>query len=182
MGGAGDDAIASGNGFDYLDGGDGNDTVLLANDTHAIAIDLTTGNILYTSLEAEEDAVPWQVFNFEHASGTRFDDTLTGDGGDNQLDGNDGNDILIGGGGNNVLTGGEGSDRFDLAANGFAAIADFQTGIDTLGLPTGIAFADLAIVPDTDPAHTAIWNGTHLIARLEGISSSAIAAENFQHI
>jgi Ca2+-binding RTX toxin-like protein len=65
------------------------------------------------------------------------------------LDGGDGNDTLHGGDGDDVLIGGAGSDRFAFSGNnGTDTIADFQPGIDTIGLSGyGAAlssFSDLA--------------------------------------
>ena len=51
------------------------------------------------------------------------------------LDGGAGNDTLHGGAGDDVLIGGAGSDRFAFSgSNGADTIADFQHGIDTIGL------------------------------------------------
>ncbi len=65
------------------------------------------------------------------------------------LDGGAGNDTLHGGAGDDVLIGGAGSDRFAFSGgNGTDTIADFQHGIDTIGLSGyGAAlssFSDLA--------------------------------------
>lgn len=64
------------------------------------------------------------------------DDIVKGDAGDDTLMGGAGNDILVGGAGANTLTGGLGADVFvvDSAATMAAAISDFLSGTDHVGL------------------------------------------------
>ena len=61
---------------------------------------------------------------------------LIGNAEDNILNGMDGNDTLIGGGGHDTLTGGAGADTFmiDRIAHMVAAISDFTSGTDHIGL------------------------------------------------
>ena len=61
------------------------------------------------------------MLNFEHLTGSNYNDRLTGNslantlrgsGGNDQLNGASGNDVLVGGSGTDQLTGGSGLDRF----------------------------------------------------------------------
>jgi Ca2+-binding RTX toxin-like protein len=80
---------------DYVDGtqyhaGDGNDTVVLANDAAAAA---AAGYVVSTAFRGGDG-----------------DDTITGGGLDDEIHGDDDNDTLIGGGGGDTLSGGDGND------------------------------------------------------------------------
>lgn len=123
-GGAGDDTIEGGSGGDILDGGLGVDTLsyLLsdngANPLAGVTVNLTTG--LASGGDAAGDSIV--LGSFENLTGTRLDDTLTGDGGANVITGKDGsdtiyglagNDTLYGALGNDVLYGGDGNDLID---------------------------------------------------------------------
>ena len=194
VGGDGNDDLIGGPGTDTIDGGSGVDRVFFddifrSGDEYAVNANLAEGKA--TFIDGGGQTQTETIRNVESAIGGLLDDTLVGDAGANTLEGNDGDDSLIGGAGDDILSGGSGnntlrgdsgSDRFDLALDGFAAIADFQPGTDFLGLPAGVTFTDLTIAPDIDPTHTLIWNGTNPIARLENISSTTIGAANFQNI
>lgn len=158
-GGSGDDHFAFFNfsdtaGADYIDGGEGVDTVdyrASFSSTH-ILIDLSTGA---ASMGAT-------VVNVENAIGA-FDsnDTLRGDSAANLLWGVSGDDILIGEGGNDILigdegadtlTGGDGADVFVGApSTGADQIIDFSGGVDKLALSSTDVFgAEGDFAPD-DP-------------------------------
>ena len=59
------------------------------------------------------DAEGDTLVNIEHLIGSRYNDTLAGDGEDNILKGEDGDDVLFGGpaGGDDMMYGGKGDDR-----------------------------------------------------------------------
>jgi len=170
-GGAGDDTIIGGagelvtngaGGFggggvssstylgDYLNGGDGIDTVSYATSSAGVSVDLVFQQ-QFGYVAGGGDAQGDHLSNFENITGSNFDDTLTGDAGANVLTGLDGNDTLMGrdsndtlisGAGNDTLTGdgsmqaggpGAGSDTFVFAPNsGQDTITDFQEGIDKI--------------------------------------------------
>src|SRR6185369_12437762 len=92
--------IDGGRGADKLDGGAGYDTVTFAGAGQAVQVDLSTGK------SSENDTLQ----GFEKLVGSRFDDTLTGDGGANRLEGGAGADVLVGGAGDDELEGGQGAD------------------------------------------------------------------------
>ncbi len=84
--------------------------------------------------------------NFEHLSGSQFNDNLTGDAGDNNIFGQDGDDTINGGvgddqlfgnGGSDTIAGGEGQDVFIFNAtdDGNDIINGFETAIG--GAPDG---------------------------------------------
>jgi Ca2+-binding RTX toxin-like protein len=158
-GGSGDDHFAFFNfsdsaGADYVDGGEGVDTVdyrASFSSTH-ILVDLSTGA---ASMGAT-------VVNIENAIGA-FDanDTLRGDSGANVLWGVSGNDILIGEGGNDILigdegadtlTGGDGADVFVGApSTGADQIIDFSGGVDKLVLSSTDVFGAEGDFAPNDP-------------------------------
>jgi Ca2+-binding RTX toxin-like protein len=92
--------VSTGN--DAIDGGAGIDTVNYAEGggrTEGVNVNLATG-VGGTISGGEIDA----LINVENVFGTRFDDTLIGDGGDNILAGQLGNDLLDGGGGSDTVS------------------------------------------------------------------------------
>ena len=179
-GDSGNDILNSGNGNDVLNGGDGNDTLhggLAGSDF----LDGGSGDDVVSS-EAGSDVL----------NGGSGNDTLFGGSGGDALNGGDGNDTLSGGSGSDILNGGSGfnllgggseleGDRFDLDINGFAEIADFQPGIDLIGLPSELPFSSLTIQSDAN-ANTLIHNGTSVFARLNFVSASDVTASSFQAI
>src|SRR5204863_431729 len=90
-----------GAGNDTLDGGSGNDTASFAGAGNGVAVNLAAGSASGDGSDT--------LTGIEHAIGSGFDDTLTGDGGANRLDGAGGNDLLVGGGGNVQCDGGDGA-------------------------------------------------------------------------
>jgi Ca2+-binding RTX toxin-like protein len=110
--GPGADTLNPGLGNDDLDGGAGSDTIAWDFDgyspEHGADIDLETGRIA-------DDATGWTdtVTGVERIEGTRYADTLRGDGSDNVLRGYGGADVIEGGGGADALDGGSHDDRVD---------------------------------------------------------------------
>ena len=98
-GGAGADRIEGGGGADTLSGGDGagTDTLVYAGSNAPVSVNLLTGAA--SGGHADGDALS----GFEHLRGSRFNDSLTGDGGNNRIDGGAGGDALAGGGGRDTL-------------------------------------------------------------------------------
>ena len=149
-------ASSTADGDDTFDGGDGIDAYFALNATAAVAIDLDEGSATGASIGNDK------LVNVEDASGSGFDDflsgndlvntlhglggvdTLFGAGGRDSLFGEDGNDILRGGAGGDFLTGGNDSDTFDynsLADSGITAstrdqILDFVHAADEIDLST----------------------------------------------
>lgn len=102
----GDDTLEGGDGADTLDGGTGNDWVSYSGSARAITINLATN--------ANAGGAAGDVISLiEHVSGSRFGDTITGDGNGNVVDGGAGNDTITGGGGSDRIAGGLGTDSLD---------------------------------------------------------------------
>jgi Ca2+-binding RTX toxin-like protein len=120
VGGGGDDFLKGGRGSDVLEGGVyAEDTASWFDDggTGPVTVNLLTG---VAARGAERDALG----GIENVTGTRWGDTLIGDGwvnilrgaaGDDVLLGQDHNDTLIGGFGDDLLDGGDGADRADYS-------------------------------------------------------------------
>jgi len=89
----GNDALSGGAGADYLDGGSGSDTVYYEQSTAAVQIDLSahTGR----GGNAEGD----RIINIENVIGSRFNDTIVGNGVSNRIASGYGQDMLSGGSG-----------------------------------------------------------------------------------
>ena len=99
QGGEGADSIEGGSGADSLSGGGGTgtDTLVYAGSNAAVSVNLLAGTA--SGGHAGGDTIS----GFEHLRGSRFDDSLTGDGGNNRIDGGAGGDTLTGGGGRDTL-------------------------------------------------------------------------------
>ena len=139
-GGAGPDWLEGGPGADQLDGGEGEDGAQYTWSNAGIRVHLGTGTA------AGGDASGDSFNSIEHLSGSRHQDTLTGDGGTNRLWGQDGDDHLagLGGGdwlnggmGDDVLLGGRGNDTFAFAygrePSGEDVIRDFGDDLSPAG-------------------------------------------------
>lgn len=121
-GGGGNDVLNGGTGRDRLNGGAGVDTADYANAARGVRADLQFAGS--NTGEAAGDT----FVSIEGLSGSRWGDTLAGNGSSNTLSGGGGNDSLIGRGGNDKLYGGAGNDRLNGGAG--ADRLDGGTGID----------------------------------------------------
>jgi Ca2+-binding RTX toxin-like protein len=176
---AGDDVIDGGSGSDHLYGGTGADVlrggaqVDLArydNAAEGVWVDLSLGQGL--AGEATGDTLS----DIEGLVGSRFGDTLVGDGGSNTLygqggddvlkggagvdtlEGGDGNDHLYGGVGGDILRGGDGVDlaRYDTSATG--VWVDLNQGVGLAGDASGDTFSAIEGVVGSASADTLIGN------------------------
>ena len=146
-GGDGDDEFWYGNfndtspeGHDLIDGGAGNDRVLIFS-PGAVTVDLGAG----TYSTGVGTGTLTGVEGIDASSGA---DRLTGDSGANRLRGGSGDDTLNGGGGVDSLSGGTGADTFIFAEAPGVSTADsiiegasfiwFETGVDTIELDAGV--------------------------------------------
>ena len=107
FGNGGNDILEGGTGADHLDGGDGIDRA----DYRASKAGITVNLGLNFGLggEAQGDT----FFSIENVFGSRYADTLHGDGGKNVLAGRNGDDTLNGEGGADRLLGGNGKDTLN---------------------------------------------------------------------
>lgn len=167
--GDGDDYIIPGNdlGYDYIDGGNGVDTVSYIYNSGKLEIDLNTGEVLINNI-LEDD-----LENIENIDGVKNDqntlygnaadnvlsggdysdllkgfdgeDTLEGQDGDDDLYGGNDNDELQGGAGNDILVGGQGSDALFGGSGQDIFVfedADISTGPITTDVIHDFNFAD----------------------------------------
>ena len=109
-------------GFDIFTGGNGIDRADFSQFGAAIMIDLSDTADTVTTRDGEtlSDILGplrtlAKLVSVERATGTDYNDLLTGDGGDNGLDGGGGNDVLRGGNGNDLLIGSGGIDTADYS-------------------------------------------------------------------
>lgn len=120
-GGAGNDTLTGSRWADILEGGDNDDTVNAGpgdtasggagTDTLNFDFSREAGQVVFTipDTPGENDYdITYSLFESYWATGTAFNDRLTGNKGDNKLFGGAGVDILIGGAGNDVLDAGIG--------------------------------------------------------------------------
>jgi Ca2+-binding RTX toxin-like protein len=109
FGDAGDDMLRASSGSDRFDGGRGLDWIEFYYLTEQ-GVDVSVSD-RSVSFDTAEGKGVLRFKSVERLSGTVFDDTLTGDGGNNELSGVNGKDTLNGGGGDDVLDGGPDGDR-----------------------------------------------------------------------
>lgn len=107
-GGTGDDTLIGGPGADMLDGGLGSDTADYSASARSVLVRLHDARGGRFG-DAEGDTLT----GIEHLTGSKYNDTLAGDGENNILKGEDGDDSLYGGpaGGDDSMYGGNGDDR-----------------------------------------------------------------------
>lgn len=165
---SGNNEMAGLAGNDIIYGGDGNDVLRGDRNSRNAQVGETGGNdIIYGG--AGNDRI----------GGKSGKDTLLGETGNDRIWGDDGDDILWGGLGNDTLTGdnqsgGQGSDIFVLAqGEGTDTIADFQVGIDKIGLFGGISFSAL-----TRTGNSIVFNGETL-ATLTGVDTASLTSADF---
>ncbi|MEM1046979.1 MAG: calcium-binding protein, partial [Pseudomonadota bacterium] len=115
IGGDGDDVLHPFGGTDFVDGGNGTDTLLLNGFGKGQIVDMNAG----TAGNADGTGGLNTFVNIENVNGSSVaGDQIIGDAGDNVLNGLGGDDILIGGEGNDSLIGGDNVDRARADAEG----------------------------------------------------------------
>jgi Ca2+-binding RTX toxin-like protein len=143
IGGTGNDRIA-GNGDDnILEGGAGSDTLTGRNGSDIASYAGNAGKVTVLlseskteefgesgSANAETVVSTDTLATIEHASGSAFDDTISGDGNDNILQGNAGNDWVSGGAGQDTIGGGDDDDV--LSGGNEADTINGDDGDDTI--------------------------------------------------
>ncbi len=96
--GSEDNVIDGGPGADYIDGGGGVNTASYADSAAGVTVNLATG------VARGGDASGDTLLNIQNLSGSVYGDTLTGDSRANSINGYLGADSLSGGGGNDTIT------------------------------------------------------------------------------
>lgn len=120
-GGDGNDEVYGGDGNDYVQGSEGDDLVDGGDGADRIAFNLTGADPLVgATVDLNIQGVAQDtghgmdtLVSVEHASGTAYDDVLTGNAGDNWLWGQAGSDVLTGADGNDLLQVGDGNHQVD---------------------------------------------------------------------
>src|SRR6185369_12351582 len=158
--GNGDDFLNGGFGDDTIDGGAGWDRATFATGAVAgVTVDLTLQGIAQNTGQGMDTLI-----NIENVSGTSFNDTLTGDGGDNWIWGQGGNDVLTGNGGNDLIQAGAPG---NLTASG-------GTGTDTLSVSNNDASgAGVTVSLALQGAGQATGIGTYTLTGFENLSGSS---------
>ncbi|WP_170566128.1 calcium-binding protein [Ruegeria atlantica] len=121
-GGAGNDVLEGGAGNDVLNGGTGSDTAVYGRSDARVNVNLGNGNA--TGGHAEGDT----LIGIENLEGSRYNDTLIGDGKNNSLSGAGGHDVLEGGAGADDLDGGAGRDWARYTSSGDGVVVNLGTG------------------------------------------------------
>lgn len=148
-------------GDNWLDGGEGLDTVSYHFAKAPVTVSLATQEPQGTGGAGIDT-----LLNIERLMGSRYADHLIGDQNDNTLRGGGGEDTLEGDAGSDLLFGGEGSDTFVLSSlDGTDRLSDFTHWIDHLSI---------------DQTHLPVGNGDGLIehaAVVSGLDSFSPKAE-----
>ena len=140
-GDAGNNVLEGAAGADVLDGGDGLDTAAYTHSSGAVRVNLSNGT--NTGGHAAGDTIT----NIENVSGSRYNDTLTGDTKANRLDGGSGHDRLMGGAGADVLVGGPGNDAAYYASSAAAVTVNLLDGTGTGGDAEGDTLDSIETCP-----------------------------------
>lgn len=155
------------NSFDYIDLGDGNDTVDISGLTGSVTVDLRNSDQTVTSGDAT-----LHLRNVENGIGA-------GSSGNETIYGNDTNNVLVGGSGTNLLYGGGGDDTIWDKGNGSTiyggdgndtiimsgdnTTAYGGAGSDTFRIENfGRAPIENIVIADPDTSDILIWNGYQL--------------------
>ncbi len=172
--GAGDDVVRPGLGFDSLDGGPGDDLLVL--DFSADDQPDYGGAYVNSGYRRNRAVAPFELIdvigyaNFEryHVTGTTKNDALFGGEGDDILIGLDGNDTLTSYAGNDWIDGGPGNDVIrtrNSSAQAFACEIDAGPGndevyLDLTGAPfsSGVGYGnDTVTLGEGDDVLVALW-------------------------
>ncbi|MBI4030757.1 MAG: hypothetical protein HY370_03710, partial [Proteobacteria bacterium] len=138
-GSAFDDVLEGTSGNNVLIGGTGTDRVTYINAASAVVINLATGSV---TGGAGTDTIS----GFENATGSAFNDTITGDGNDNVIEGLAGNDTMVGGGGTDTANYANAASSVTVSLAVTAAQNTLGAGTDTISQfenLTGSAFGDV---------------------------------------
>jgi Ca2+-binding RTX toxin-like protein len=135
-GGSGDDYLEGGVGADYIDGGSGIDIAHYRDSNEGVVVNLVTG--MGYGGTAEGDT----LVRVENVFGSKYDDTIIGDGNNNRLIGWSGDDTLKGGGGDDTLFGDSGSDTLSGGSGNDTLYGG--SGADTLNGGSGADTASYA--------------------------------------
>ena len=149
-GGAGNDTFIASAGYQWLDGGDGEDVLDYSALTGNLTVNLKGGVIsgsVYSALTGLTSVV-----SFETIIGGSGDDTFTGDRFHNTLIAGAGNDTFIGSAAGDFLDGGDGIDTVDFTSVAETSASTTSNRYTTItvnlatGMASGIAIGDTTLV------------------------------------
>jgi len=193
--GTGNDTVNPGLGADNIDGGEGDDLLIVNYSVN------DTGGGIYTPYNGFYGRIDEYGTQVDYVSHTKFERyQVTGTVYSDAISGGTGNDTLNGFGGLDIVTGGEGSDRFILAdalknyyddlvttttgTDDYAEITDFNSTVDTIQL-RGVS-SNYRLV--TNSGNTEVYidkPGTEpdeLIASITGVTGLSLNSAYFQYV
>jgi Ca2+-binding RTX toxin-like protein len=160
---AGYDVLQGGPGSDAFDGGSEGDTADFSTSATPVAVNLTTK----TSSGEGSDTFA----SIENATGSPYNDTITGDAGANTLSGQAGSDTIVGGAGDDHLAGAGGDDLLrGEAGNDWI---DGGNGTDTVSYSN--APGSVTVNLSGYPANATGGAGTDWLFFLENVTGSSYA-------
>ena len=173
-GDANDNVFQGNGGVDYINGGAGNDTVSYA--ANAVGVGVNLGYYGTGSGNSWDGTSMNFLTSIENVIGSKFNDTLVGDGNSN---------IINGGLGTDTLTGGLGADTFMFSDTNFGTkfVTDFQDGTDILSFTSKVShlFTDFVISNNDTLSVTIIFNGGGTI-HLANTSNIHIDSSDFMFV
>lgn len=143
FGGSGSDWLVPGAGDDVVYGGTGSDFVVYGASEQGMDVDLARGSAL--GADGEIDL----IHEVEHISGSRLDDTLSGDDGINVLRGQGGRDLIFASAGADTYDGGGSTDVLSYSRIGAAIAVDLTLGRGTGGAALGHTITGIEMVIGT---------------------------------
>jgi Ca2+-binding RTX toxin-like protein len=154
---ASDDILEGGAGADTLDGGDGIDAAIYLNSASGVTVDLQTG------FGAGGDAQGDILDTIEDLVGSKYGDTLTGNGGANVIEGGEGWDIIDGRGGDDTAVFSGNFNEYEVFDYGATIVVYGPGGYDGLTSIEHLQFADttLDIVNDGNPLFDELYYLSH---------------------
>jgi len=161
--------IAGGYYFNMNEGGQNTTQFAINGSVYSIANPADTDTDTFPRIPLLTDSFGTSIgfgVQIENLFGSQGDDEILGNNLPNFIVGGPGNDNITGAGGLDLLAGGDGSDIFTFASGDGSrnpattnVIADFQPGIDKIGLSLGLPSSLIAITQGTgaNAADTLVW-------------------------
>lgn len=168
--------MAEDNDYDYVNGGDGRDTISFERFTTVNSIPFNGVTVTLAPMVFAD-----AIVSIENVTGSRLNDFITGDAGgnllrgltgDDRLDGLDGNDTLDGGVGADTLNGSTGIDTLSYERSSAAVYVDFQLGIASGGDAVGDVWNSVENLRGS--YYDDILGGDNFVNRIEGLRGNDV--------
>ena len=157
------DRLSGNAGADRLDGGSGIDWVSYQESDAGVTVDLTEGT--GEGGHAQGDVLT----SIENATGSDYNDAISGDNGANHLEGGDGDDHLLGGKGNDLLDGGDGSDWIFYGSSDAGVTVNLEEGTGEGGDAEGDVIIDVENIIGSNYEDVLIGNeSANILQGLDG--------------